>query len=147
MQNQNKTSLFFSAWNYDTNYSLFPDRSIYYLMVVKAAVIKFQSVREAFHHLPLVTSCVCLSFCLVIFRLLLYVRNWSCCWSVSLLYLAGNHSYSSALIFGWVDMITVLNGNGVNKNAIDIDDDFQVTISKSDIVNAPKSLKGWLSRT
>ena len=39
-------------------------------------------------------------------------------------------------------MITTLNGNGVNKNAIDIDDDFQVTISKSDIVNVPKSLKG-----
>ena len=44
-------------------------------------------------------------------------------------------------------MITILNRNGVNKNTIDIDDDFQVTISKSDIVNAPKSLKGWLSRT
>ena len=41
-----------------------------------------------------------------------------------------------------MDMITILNGNGINKNTIDIHIDFQVTISKPDIVNAPKSLKG-----
>ena len=57
MQNQNKTSLFFSVWNYNTNYSLFSDRSIYYLMVVKAAMAKIQSMREAFHYLPLMDNC------------------------------------------------------------------------------------------
>ena len=39
-------------------------------------------------------------------------------------------------------MITILKGNGINKKKIDIYIDFQVTISKSYIVNALKSLKG-----
>ena len=91
----------------------------------------------------LVTSCVCLTFHVVIFRFLL-CASWSCCWGVSLLDRWSPDMlfiYSSALIFRWIDIIPVLKKNGINKKPSDVYMDFQVTI-----VNAPKSLKGWFSR-
>ena len=47
----------------------------------------------------------------------------------------------SALLFGWMYVIPFLKGNGINKKPIINDIDFQVTISKWCIVNAPKSFK------
>ena len=47
----------------------------------------------------------------------------------------------SALIFGWMDLISFLKGNGINKKPIIIYIVFQVTISKWCIVNTTKSLK------
>ena len=101
----------------------------------------------------LVTSCPCPIFPvngLVFFCFLLCVRCWLCCCgcitklegSILLPYLIGNrqlcYSYISALIFGWIDVIPFLKGNGINKKPIII---YIVTISKWCIVNAPKSLK------
>ena len=57
------------------------------------------------------------------------------------------YSHSSALIFGWLDLIPILKGNGNNKNPVNIYIDFQVITSEWYIFNAPKSLEGWFSRT
>ena len=65
--------------------------------------------------------------------------------SISLPHLIGNrqicYSYISALIFGCMNVILFLKGNGISKKPIIIYIDFQVTISKWCIVNASKSLK------
>ena len=78
---------------------------------------------------------------------MLCVRCWDCRWVVSLLYLTGSRQagywYSSALIFGWLDMIPVLKGNGINKKPNNDYIDFWVTISKWYIINASKSRNLW----
>ena len=81
----------------------------------------------------LFTSCLCPTFPvngLVFFCFLLCVRCLLCyCGcvtklegSISLPYLIGNlqicYSYISALIFGWMDVIPFLKGNGINKKPI-----------------------------
>ena len=70
-------------------------------------------------------SFVCLTFCLVIFRLLLCARYWNCCWGVSLLYLTDNRQTcywcSSALIFGNkkpIDIILIFNSPFPNLTSI-----------------------------
>ena len=133
-----------------------------------AAMAKFQNAWGVFHHLTLMdnwqlsevclstTSCLCPTFPvngLVSFCFLLCARCWICCcgWitklegSISLPYCIGNrqisYSYISALIFGWMDVIPFLKGNGINKKPIIVYIDFQVTMYIWCIVNAPKSLK------
>ena len=63
----------------------------------------------------------------------------------SLPHLMGNrqicYSYISVLIFGWMDVITFLKGEGTNKKPIIIYIDFHVAISKYSIGNATKFLK------
>ena len=65
--------------------------------------------------------------------------------SISLPYLIGNwqicYSYVSTLIFGWMNVIPFLIGNGINKKLVIVYINFQVTISKWCIVHASKSLK------
>ena len=142
----------------------FSDKSIYYLMVEKMLLLWLNSKACGEHFTilggqlseVLVTSCLCPTFPvngLVFFCFLLCGRSWLCCcgWitklegRVSLPYLIGNrqisYSYISALIFGWMDVMPFLKRNGSNKRPIIIYIDFQVTISKWWIVNAPKSLK------
>ena len=101
-----------------------------------------------------VTSCLSSTFPVnysVFFCFLLCSRCWLCCcgWitkldeNISLPYLIGNRQrcyvYSSALRFGWMDMISGKE-NGINKNPIIIYIDFQVTISKWCIVNVPAEI-------
>ena len=143
----------------------FSDRSIYYLMEEKMLLLWLNSKAcgEHFTIWPwwatvrsVVTSCLCPTFPvndLALFCFLLCARCWLCCcgWitklkrSISPPYLIGNRQicylYISAIIFGWMDVIPFLKGNGINKKPIIIYIDFQVTMSKWCIVNAPKSLK------
>ena len=149
----NETSLYFS------------DKSIYYLMVEKMLLLWLNSKACGEHFTIWLWWATVRSFSHIFslpyfpskrfstFYFLPCARCFLCCcgWitklegSISLPYLIDNrqicYSYVSTLIFGWMERIPFLKGNGIHKKPIIIYIDFQVAISKWCIVNAPKSLK------